>query len=213
MYVRTSKTLTAFTEADWTSSVDEKNSFGISSGERLPVSEGVWKVPENQILKIGYYLMHPMRLCIFYTIPDVKIIGAEKRASLSILMCVLWMAIQSYVIIKGLDVIGSLLQIGGTIMGLTVGALAASYPALWSSIVVARDGYGDIASCNAFGSNVFNNFLGLGLPWLTYSLVNNNRPYSDIQNNGVVLAFILLNTILVAFYAIVAYNNFVLTYW
>ena len=90
--------------------------------------------------------------------------------------------------------------------------IAASYPALWSSIVVAREGNADIALCNALGSNVFNNFLGLGLPWLTYSIVYNNNPYSGIQNNGVVLAFIILNVILFAFYLVVAFNSFELNY-
>ena len=177
-----------------------------------PVSETVWIVPKGTFHKILYYIIHPLKTFIYYTIPDSKEPNAGNRAVLSIIMSIFWMAVQSYVIIKGLDEIGNLIQVGGTVMGLTVGAIAASYPALWSSIVVAREGNADIALCNALGSNVFNNFLGLGLPWLSYSIVYNNNPYPGIQNNGVVLAFIILNIILFAFYLIVAMKNFELNY-
>ena len=172
----------------------------------------MWTVPKGIFHQILYYIIYPIKIIIYYTIPDAKEPGAGNRAIMSIIMSVIWMAIQSYVIIKGLDEIGNLIQVGGTVMGLTIGAIAASYPALWSSIVVAREGNADIALCNALGSNVFNNFLGLGLPWLTYSIVYNNNPYSGIQNNGVVLAFIILNVILFAFYLVVAFNSFELNY-
>lgn len=191
-----------------------QKSFGTSLNclELRPVSESVWTVPKGIFHQILYYIIYPIKIIIYYTIPDAKEPGAGNRAIMSIIMSVIWMAIQSYVIIKGLDEIGNLIQVGGTVMGLTIGAIAASYPALWSSIVVAREGNADIALCNALGSNVFNNFLGLGLPWLTYSIVYNNNPYSGIQNNGVVLAFIILNVILFAFYLVVAFNSFELNY-
>ena len=170
-------------------------------------------VPKGELMRISYYLTHPVRLMIFYSTPDVRAPGGEKWAVLSIFVCVIWMAVASYIMIIGLDIIGNLIHVDGAIMGLTAGAWAASYPALWSSLIVAKDGYGDIASCNAFGSNVFNNFLGLGLPWLSYSLVNHNTPYGSIPNAGAVLAFAVLNAIIVAFYIIVAYNNFILHQW
>ena len=39
-------------------------------------------------------------------------------------------------------------------------------PDMISSIVVARQGRGDMAVANAVGSNVFDILIGLGLPWL-----------------------------------------------
>lgn len=41
-----------------------------------------------------------------------------------------------------------------------------------SSILVARDGFGDMAVSNAIGSNVFDINLGLGLPFLIRTLIN-----------------------------------------
>jgi len=40
-----------------------------------------------------------------------------------------------------------------------------------SSILVAREGYGDMAVSNAIGSNVFDINLGLGLPFLIRSAI------------------------------------------
>lgn len=40
-----------------------------------------------------------------------------------------------------------------------------SIPDALSSVVVAKQGMGDMAVANAIGSNVFDIWLGLGLPW------------------------------------------------
>ena len=45
-----------------------------------------------------------------------------------------------------------------------------------SSVLVARDGYGDMAVSNAIGSNVFDIDLGLGLPFVISSLIRNFEP-------------------------------------
>jgi Ca2+/Na+ antiporter len=45
-------------------------------------------------------------------------------------------------------------------------AAGTSVPDALSSILVAKNGQGDMAVANVLGSNVFNIFMGLGLPWL-----------------------------------------------
>jgi Ca2+/Na+ antiporter len=62
-------------------------------------------------------------------------------------------------------------------MGLTVGAWGASMPTLWSSVVVAKRGSGDMAISNALGANVFSVLVGLGLPWFAYPLFTNKLVY------------------------------------
>lgn len=52
------------------------------------------------------------------------------------------------------------------VIGLTVLAAGTSVPDMISSIVVARQGRGDMAIANAVGSNIFDILVGLGLPWL-----------------------------------------------
>lgn len=45
-----------------------------------------------------------------------------------------------------------------------------------SSIIVARDGFGDMAVSNAIGSNVFDINLGIGLPFVIRGLIDNLKP-------------------------------------
>ena len=47
-----------------------------------------------------------------------------------------------------------------------------------SSILVARDGFGDMAVSNAIGSNVFDINLGLGLPFLIRTIVDGGKAFS-----------------------------------
>ena len=204
--------MTCRIQAKW-SLLSSTKFFTTCKADTTTVADTAFIRPKGLFLLIFYYIVHPLRIMIFYTVPDVKVEGGDYRAILSTIMCVAWMAIQTFVIIRGLDLIGIFITVDGAIIGLTAGAWASSYPALWSSLVVARDGYGDIASCNAFGSNVFNNFLGLGLPWVTYSLLNDSTPFVGMQDTGVVVAFIALNAILVASYGVIAFNDFELHYW
>lgn len=45
-----------------------------------------------------------------------------------------------------------------------------------SSIIVARDGFGDMAVSNAIGSNVFDINLGIGLPFVIRIMIDNFQP-------------------------------------
>ena len=45
-----------------------------------------------------------------------------------------------------------------------------------SSVLVARDGYGDMAVSNAIGSNVFDINLGLGLPFVIRIAIDAGDP-------------------------------------
>lgn len=51
-------------------------------------------------------------------------------------------------------------------MGLTFLAIGVTLPDIVSSLLVVRKGLGDMAVCNALGSNIFEILVGLGLPWL-----------------------------------------------
>lgn len=79
--------------------------------------------------------------------------------------------------------------------------------------MVARNGYGDVASCNALGSNTFSNYIGLGLPWLTYNIVYGGRPYDHLQDDGVVASVTLLMIMMILYYIVVALNNWTLKAW
>jgi len=71
---------------------------------------------------------------------------------------------------------GCVMKVPGIVMGLVVIAAGTSVPDALSSILVAKNGQGDMAVANVLGSNVFNIFLGLGLPWFLKSLVSDMDP-------------------------------------
>ena len=67
-------------------------------------------------------------------------------------------------------------------MGTTVLAAGTSIPDALSSIAVAKDGLANMAVANAVGSNVFDIWLGLGLPWLLLFVVANTKLFD--RNDG-----------------------------
>eukprot|EP00051_Salpingoeca_urceolata_P021370 m.334324 g.334324 ORF g.334324 m.334324 type:complete len:260 (-) comp19785_c0_seq2:121-900(-) len=66
----------------------------------------------------------------------------------------------------------SIIGVDDYVMGLVVVAAGTSVPDALSSILVARDGFGDMAVSNAIGSNIFDINLGLGAPFLLKVLID-----------------------------------------
>lgn len=58
-----------------------------------------------------------------------------------------------------------------------------------SSILVARDGFGDMAVSNAIGSNVFDVNLGLGLPFLIRIAIQAGAPFKLISDDHEVMMY------------------------
>ena len=57
-------------------------------------------------------------------------------------------------------------------MGLTFLAAGTSIPDLLTSVIVAKQGEGDMAVPSSIGSNIFDVLVGLPLPWLLYTLTH-----------------------------------------
>lgn len=78
---------------------------------------------------------------------------------------IVFIAILSYLLVESAVILGNSLGINPTIIALTVLAAGTSIPDLLSSIIVAKQGRGDMAVSNAVGSNIFDVLFALGLPW------------------------------------------------
>lgn len=92
--------------------------------------------------------------------------------------------------------LAKLLGIPAVIISLTILAGGTSVPDLISSLIVARKGRGDMAVSNAVGSNTFDIFIGLGLPWLLYLLITGTDVTVGTEN--------LLSSILLLFFTVIA---------
>ena len=89
-------------------------------------------------------------------------------------MSTIWIAAFSYVMVWMVCLVGYTLGIPDTIMGITFLAAGTSVPDTIASVMVARNGYGDMAVSNSIGSNVFDILLGLGLPWFLSTTIRPN---------------------------------------
>lgn len=66
--------------------------------------------------------------------------------------------------------------LGNALQPFKLGSSCFFFEDALSSIIVARDGFGDMAVSNAIGSNVFDINLGIGLPFVIRGLIDNFEP-------------------------------------
>ena len=82
-----------------------------------------------------------------------------------------------------------------------------------ASRIAAERGFGNQAVASVFGSNTFNICVGLGLPWVIYTLVMGFDPYHDLENEGILDSILVLAGVLLIFVVLVISTNFVLVRW
>jgi len=123
-----------------------------------------------------YIIAFPFIVMFTYTIPDCSTEKTRKWYPLSFLMSIIWIAALSFGMVTLVGRAGCILGIDKFTMGLVVVAIGTSLPDAMSSILVAKDGYGDMAVSNAIGSNVFDIDLGVGLPFVIGSAIRELKP-------------------------------------
>jgi len=75
-------------------------------------------------------------------------------------------------------------------MGITFIAAGTSIPDLLTSVIVARQGHGDMAVSSSIGSNIFDILIGLPLPWLLWCIFNSGGLL--VKSGGNILQSILV---------------------
>ncbi|MCA9397659.1 calcium/sodium antiporter [candidate division WWE3 bacterium] len=125
---------------------------------------------------------------------DVFFFDLERRPQFYLAnfgISILLIGILTHFMVESAVGIAHFFHVPAVIIGLTILAAGTSVPDLLSSINVAKRGYGDMAIANAVGSNIFDIAIGLGLPWLFTTVINNNSLPVDTENllSSVVLLF------------------------
>ena len=113
-----------------------------------------------------WFISWPLLFLFFFTIPNCNNPRFSSWFLLTFLMSIIWITGFSYIMVWMICLTGFTFGIPDTVMGITFLAAGTSVPDTIASVLVARNGYGDMAVSNSIGSNVFDIFLGLGLPWL-----------------------------------------------
>ena len=102
----------------------------------------------------------PLDWCLGKIFPDAKHYYLVFFWSIAFIAGLSWALVESAVYIS------HSLGIPEAIVALTILAAGTSIPDLISSIIVAKQGRGDMAISNAIGSNIFDILFGLGVPWI-----------------------------------------------
>lgn len=119
-----------------------------------------------------------------------------EKYLVSFFTSIVCIAVLSWILVELAVYTADTLHIPKVIIALTILAGGTSVPDLLSSMIVARKGRGDMAVSNAVGSNTFDIFVGLGVPWFVYILLTGNSIVVGTEN--------LLASIFLLFFTVIA---------
>ncbi|KAJ8360099.1 hypothetical protein SKAU_G00166240 [Synaphobranchus kaupii] len=148
--------------------------------------------PAGVCNKLKWLLAWPLCLLLYFTVPDCSSPRWERWFMASFFISTLWIAGFSYIMVWMVTVIGYTLGIPDVIMGITFLAAGTSVPDCMASLIVARQGMGDMAVSNSIGSNVFDILVGLGLPWTIQTLAIDYGTYVHLNSKGLIFSVGLL---------------------
>lgn len=171
--------------------------------------ESIWSMPdEGSVHQILWVLFWPARFLLHFTVPDCRRLSMRKWFPLTFALSVVWIGAVSYVTVWMVTIIGFTLGIPDSVAGITLLAAGTSIPEVFSSVIVARSGLGNMAICNLLGSNIFDVLFCLGVPWLFKALFASSSHEVFINSAAMTYTSVtLLSTVLILFLI------FVLTHW
>jgi len=166
-----------------------------------PDTPFVWPTG-GTLAKIWFCFVWPLKLILFVTIPDSRYKRWKNWYLVTFVMCVVWIAVSSYLTSWMTTVIGDTIGIPDSVMGITFQAAGGNMPELVSIVILSRQGNGDMAMSNTLGANTLDILLCLGLPWLIKILLDRK----DIVIVSEALRYSVLSIIVcvIAFYAVTA---------
>merc|ERR1719240_2210848 len=153
----------------------------------------------------------PMNVLFKMTIPDCTDPEKKSLYIVTFLSSIMWIGILSYFMVSWAPKLGCMLNIHPAIMGCTLLAAGTSVPDAIGSLLVAKQGQGDMAVSNAIGSNVFDILLGLGLPWMLSSLIWPDSPGVPVDAEALLPMSLILFSTLGAVYGVALLSGFRLT--
>ncbi|XP_035767393.1 sodium/potassium/calcium exchanger 3-like [Neolamprologus brichardi] len=174
---------------------DNENNENDEEGEEEDDKEGPlvpFKVPAGVCNKLKWLVMWPLSLLLFFTVPNCGKRRWERWFMVSFFTATIWIAGLSYIMVWMVTVIGFTLGIPDVIMGITFLAAGTSVPDCMASVIVARQGLGDMAISNSIGSNVFDILVGLGLPWALQTLCIKTGSTIELNSRGLIYSVALL---------------------
>jgi len=116
-----------------------------------------------------WWLTLPLLFPMWLTIPDPNNPKRHGFYQLTFILSIFWIGAFSYLMVWWTTVVGNTAGIPPQVMGLTFLAAGTSIPDLITSVLVAKEGKGDMAVSSSIGSNIFDICVGMPVPWLLWS--------------------------------------------
>nr|XP_046266818.1 sodium/potassium/calcium exchanger 3 isoform X2 [Scatophagus argus] len=164
-------------------------------GEEEDDEDGIFspvRIPGGCCARVKWVITWPLGLLLYCTVPNCILPRWHRWFMVTFVASTLWIAVFSYLMVWMVTIISYTLDIPDYIMGITFLAAGTSVPDCMASLIVARQGMGDMAVSNSIGSNIFDILLGLGFPWALRTLVVDHGSSVSINNKGLVYSVILL---------------------
>ncbi|CAL9706987.1 unnamed protein product [Knipowitschia caucasica] len=161
-------------------------------GEDEDSSLNPFCLPKGWCERVRWLVSWPVSLLLYFTVPNCNKSRWERWYLLTFLSSTLWIAIFSYLMVWMVTIISYTLGIPEVLMGITFLAAGTSVPDCMASLIVAKQGMGDMAVSNSIGSNIFDVLLGLGFPWALITLIVSYGSVVKINSKGLVYSVILL---------------------
>lgn len=147
--------------------------------------EDTWpQWPETPKERVIFIINAPLNFLFAATIPNCAFEEKKKYYMATFWMSVMHIALLSYVMIVFAEDLGDFMGLNDVAMGVTILAAGTSIPDAVSSLLVARDGHGDMALSSSIGSNVFDVTFGLPVPWLIKTAIIDSGDDIKINANG-----------------------------
>ncbi|XP_061903741.1 sodium/potassium/calcium exchanger 3 [Entelurus aequoreus] len=149
-------------------------------------------IPAGCSARIKWFITWPLGLLLYCSVPNCVLPRWHRWFMATFVASTLWIAVFSYLMVWMVTIVSFTLDIPDYIMGITFLAAGTSVPDCMASLIVARQGMGDMAVSNSIGSNIFDILLGLGFPWALRTLVVDHGSSVSINNKGLVYSVVLL---------------------
>ncbi len=164
--------------------------------------------------KAIHIALFPIKALIHFGIPDVRKASVIlfPKAIISAILSVLFLICGSYTMVATLDALAHDLNIPESVMGATFSAAGTSLPNYIASQMAARQGLGNMAISNVFGSNTFNILIALGLPWFIYTCMHGGY-YSELPDEGIAESILVMALALLVFIFLIVLSKFQLRLW
>eukprot|EP00928_Gymnodinium_smaydae_P030150 TRINITY_DN2248_c0_g6_i1.p1 TRINITY_DN2248_c0_g6~~TRINITY_DN2248_c0_g6_i1.p1 ORF type:complete len:621 (+),score=148.93 TRINITY_DN2248_c0_g6_i1:82-1944(+) len=156
-----------------------------------------------------YVLSVPIIAVLMASVPDVRREGWRKLYPLTFVASIIWIAGFTWLMVWLATIIGETMGVKEHIMGLTILAAGTSVPDLLTSVIVAREGHGDMAVSSSIGSNIFDVTVGLPVPWIVFCTLRGRAV--PINDDNIEVTVLLLLGMVVLTIGTIMYHGWVMT--